>query len=74
MQSAWVQSSTAQWFLNTCAVVKQKSEEFGDKCIILTQLFGGYSVSEVLHTRVSRKMHGVGCRMQRHSFLVKREC
>ena len=88
MQSAWVQSSIVQWFLKTCAVAKKKLEDFDDRCIRLIELFGGYSVSEVLHTRVAGRMHGVACRMhglaccmygvayrmQGHSFLVEREC
>ena len=74
MQSAWVQSSTMQWFLKTCAITKQKSEYFDDICIILIQLFGGYSVLEVLHAKVAGRMHGVACHMQRNSFLVEREC
>ena len=74
VQSAWVQSSTTQWFLKTCAVTKQKLEYFDDRCIILIQLFGGYSVSEVLHAKVAGRMLGVACRMQRNSFLVEREC
>ena len=63
-----------QWFLNTCAVAKQKSEDFDDKCIILIQFFGGYSVSEVLHAKVAWRMHVVACHMQRNSFLVERDC
>ena len=69
-----MQVSAAQWFLKTSAVAKQKSEDFDDRCIIRIQLFGGYSVSKVLHAKVPGKMHGVSCRMQRHSFLVEREC
>ena len=83
-----MQVSAAQWFLNTCAVAKQNSKDFDDKCIILIQLFRGYLVSkvlhakvayarntrEVLHARVGWHMHGVACRMQRNSFLVEREC
>ena len=29
----------------------QQSEDFDDRCITLIQLFGGYSVSKVLHAR-----------------------
>ena len=71
-----------------CSWYQQKLEDFDDKCIILIQLFGGYSISEVshakvscarntrefLHAKITRRMHGVACRMQRHSFLVEREC
>ena len=53
MQSAWVQSSTTQWFLKTCAVAKQKLEDFDDRCIRLIELFGGYLVLEVLHVKVA---------------------
>ena len=63
-----------QWFLKKCVVAKQKSEDFDDICIILIQLFGGYSVSEILHAKVAGLMHGVAWRMQEHSFLVEREC
>ena len=69
-----MQSSKVQWFQKTCVVAKQKSEDFDDKCIILIQLFGGYSISEMLHEKVAGCMHGVACHMQRHSFLVEREC
>ena len=31
----------------------QQSEEFDDRCIILIQLFGGYSISKVLHVRTT---------------------
>ena len=57
-----------------CSWYQQKSEDFDDRCIILMQLFGGYSVSKVLHTRVVGQMHGVSGRIQIQSFLVKREC
>ena len=53
VQSAWVQISTAQWFLKTCSVAKQRSEYFDDRCIILIQFFGGYWVSEVLNSKVA---------------------
>ena len=42
-----------EWFLKKCEIAKQKSEEFDDRCIILIQLFGGYSASEVLHVEVT---------------------
>ena len=58
--------------------------------MILIQLFGGYSVSEVLHVqetldkcyiqgcrahaKVAGRLHGVSCHMQGNSFLVEREC
>ena len=74
MHSAWMQASAAQWFLKTCAIAKQRLEDFDDRCIILIQWFGGYSVSEVLHTRVAGWMHGVAGHMKRESFLVEREC
>ena len=62
-----------------CSWYHHKSEDFDDRCIVLIQLFGGYSVSEVLHasvacarntrevlhTRVLGRMHGVAWRMQR---------
>ena len=63
-----------QWFLKTCVVAKQKSEDFDNRCIILIELFGGYSVSEVLHASIAGWMHGVAERMERQSFLVEREC
>ena len=83
-----MQMSAAQWIQKTCAVAKQKLEDFDDRCIILIQLFRGYSVSEVLHAkvacarntrvvlhaRVTWHMHGVACHMHGHSFLVEREC
>ena len=69
-----MQISTVQWFLKTCVVSKQRLEDFDDKCIILIQLFGGYSVSEVLNAKVAGRMLGVACHMQRHSFLFEREC
>ena len=45
--------SATQWFLRKCTISKKKSEDIDDKCIILIQLFGGYSVSEVLHAKVA---------------------
>ena len=69
-QSAWVKSSTTQWFLKTCAVANQKSEDLDDRCIRLIELFGGYSVSEELQSRCM-ELHGTckGCRAHAWSFM-----
>ena len=48
-----------------CSWYQQTSEEFDDRCIILIQYFGGYSVLEVLHVRETLEkccmqiLHGV---------------
>ena len=35
-----------------CSWYQQKLEDFDDRCIVLIQLFGGYSITEMLHAKV----------------------
>ena len=46
-------------------LVPAEVKDFDDICIILIQFFGGYLISEMLHAKVARHMHGVSLRMQR---------
>ena len=82
VQSEWVQSSTTQWFLKTCAVAKQKSKTLIDaldwlSCLEAIQFRNSCRAdawSCMALAKVAGQMHGVACRMQRKSFLVETEC
>ena len=53
-------------------LVPAEVEDFDDRCIRLIELFGAYSVSEMLHAKGAWHMHGVARCMHEFAWHMKR--